>query len=239
MRPFWMYYGGKWRLAPRYPAPRYDRIVEPFAGAAGYSVRHNAPIVKLYDTDPIIVGVWRWLIKATIHEVMSLPDIGEGQTVDDYQMCPEARWFVGFWMNKGVAQPRQRPSAWLRAGVRPRSNWGAEVRARIALQLAQIRHWHVNLRHYAELPTYAATWFVDPPYQGKAGSHYTQGSGAIDYGHLAEWCSSLRGQVIVCERAGAQWLPFEPLCNAKTSRGHAREVAWTSAPPLTSPTESG
>jgi hypothetical protein len=32
LRPFWRYYGGKWRAAPRYPAPRYDTIIEPFAG---------------------------------------------------------------------------------------------------------------------------------------------------------------------------------------------------------------
>ena len=37
--PFWAYYGGKWRSAPRYPAPVHGRIIEPFAGAAGYAMR--------------------------------------------------------------------------------------------------------------------------------------------------------------------------------------------------------
>jgi len=40
LRPFWRYYGGKWRAAPRYPAPRHDLIIEPFAGAAGYAMRY-------------------------------------------------------------------------------------------------------------------------------------------------------------------------------------------------------
>jgi hypothetical protein len=34
LRPFWRYYGGKWRAAPRYPRPTHDTIIEPFAGAA-------------------------------------------------------------------------------------------------------------------------------------------------------------------------------------------------------------
>jgi len=33
LKPFWQYYGGKWRAAPHYPKPRHDTIVEPFAGA--------------------------------------------------------------------------------------------------------------------------------------------------------------------------------------------------------------
>jgi site-specific DNA-adenine methylase len=56
-----------------------------------------------------------------------------------------------------------------------------------------------------------ATWFVDPPYNNKAGSHYKCGSKDIDYNNLAEWCRSRRGQVMVCENAGATWLPFEDL----------------------------
>jgi len=40
LRPFWRYYGGKWRAAPSYPSPRCETIIEPFAGAAGYSLRY-------------------------------------------------------------------------------------------------------------------------------------------------------------------------------------------------------
>ena len=42
MRPFFGFYGGKWRDAPKhYPFPEHDTIVEPFAGSAGYSVRYS------------------------------------------------------------------------------------------------------------------------------------------------------------------------------------------------------
>ena len=40
LRPFFCYYGGKWRAAPKYPPPEHDTIVEPFAGAAGYATRY-------------------------------------------------------------------------------------------------------------------------------------------------------------------------------------------------------
>ncbi len=35
LKPFFCYFGGKWRAAPHYPTPKHAEIVEPFAGAAG------------------------------------------------------------------------------------------------------------------------------------------------------------------------------------------------------------
>lgn len=40
------------------------------------------------------------------------------------------------------------------------------------------------------------------------------------------WCKDRRGQVIVCENAGATWLPFEPLATIKATRGTSQEVSW-------------
>jgi len=60
--PFWHYFGGKWRAAPHYPAPRHRRIIEPFAGSAGYSMRHHEHDVVLVEKNPIIAEMWRYLI---------------------------------------------------------------------------------------------------------------------------------------------------------------------------------
>jgi site-specific DNA-adenine methylase len=49
LRPFFTYTGGKYRLAPRYPEPRHNLIIEPFAGSAGYSLRHPEREVLLID----------------------------------------------------------------------------------------------------------------------------------------------------------------------------------------------
>lgn len=40
LKPFFTYFGGKYRIAPRYPKPQYNTIIEPFAGSAGYSLRY-------------------------------------------------------------------------------------------------------------------------------------------------------------------------------------------------------
>jgi site-specific DNA-adenine methylase len=75
LRPFWRYYGGKWRAAPHYPAPRYDVIVEPFAGAAGYSMRYPDRHVELFDASPYVVGVWSYLIRVSPREIQAIPEV--------------------------------------------------------------------------------------------------------------------------------------------------------------------
>ena len=228
LRPFFSYYGGKWRAAPRYPSPRYGVIVEPFAGSAGYSVRHNSHRVVLCDKDPIIAGVWRYLIGAKEGEIMRLPvDV---ESVDDLDGVPqEARWLIGFWLNRGAASPRKTPSAWMRSGVKPDSFWGTAIRARVAGNLKSIRHWEVYVCDYRDCPvTGPATWFIDPPYI-KAGCHYRCGPNEIDFDQLGEWCESRVGQSIVCEAQGAKWLPFTAFEESKSMAGTSSEAIWTSA----------
>lgn len=62
LKPFFTYFGGKYRLAPKYPKPMYNTIVEPFAGSAGYSLRYPEREVILNDLDPVISGIWEYLI---------------------------------------------------------------------------------------------------------------------------------------------------------------------------------
>lgn len=230
LRPFFGYYGGKWRDAVKhYPTPTQPVIVEPFAGSAGYSLRYFNRSVILYEIDPVLCGVWDFLINVSPEEILAIPDVAMDGTVDDLDIPQEARWLVGFWMNRGTANPRKRPSKWMREGIRPGSFWGDRVRGTIASQVDAIRHWEIRQASYesiSEFPT--ATWFVDPPYQ-VAGKHYKHGSGSIDFEHLGDWCRALSGQVIVCENDGADWLPFKPLADIKTTRSGRRslEMIWT------------
>lgn len=230
LRPFFGYYGGKWRDATKlYPVPTARRIVEPFAGSAGFALRYHDREVVLYEVDPVICGVWDFLIRVSSAEIRAIPDVPLDGSVDDLKIPQEARWLVGFWMNRGTASPRKKPSKWMRDGIRPGSFWGARVRETIASQVDEIRHWRVHQGSYLEVePASQATWFVDPPYQA-AGKHYRYGSEGIDFTHLGEWCRALPGQVIVCENEGADWLPFTPLADIKTTRSGRRslEVIWT------------
>lgn len=233
LRPFFTYFGGKWRAAPHYPKPAHDTIIEPFAGAAGYALRYPDRNVILNDLDPVIAGTWDYIIRAPEAEIMALPLWDDTwATTDDLPLPQEARWLIGWWMNKGAARPCKTPSKWVRDMADPGENaWGPGVRDRIARQQARIRHWIVTNRDYSALPNMKATWLTDPPY-ADAGRAYKHGSKGLDFTALADWCLTRNGQMIVCENAGASWLPFEDFRSIKGTAGAHRsgvskEVIWT------------
>lgn len=233
LKPFFSYYGGKYRAAPKYPQPEYDTIVEPFAGSAGYSVRNYTRKIVLVDLNPDIVDTWKYLIQVTPEDVLNLPDLEEGQTVNDVDVPdPRARLLMGWWCNPASASPRKQMSKWaLKARAQSQLYWGARVRERIATQVPFIRHWSVAHGRYEDIATdLEATWFVDPPYSTPAGRHYPFDS--VDFAHLGAWCKNRRGQVIVCEQQGAEWLPFRPFMemratSGKGRKGTSKEVIWT------------
>lgn len=208
----------------------YETIVEPFAGAAGYSTRYPERQVILFDVDPVICGLWDYLIHVPESEIRSLPD--EVSHVDDVDACQEARWLIGFWLNKGATAPMKSASAWARSGIRPNSYWGPVVKERIASQVTNIRHWTIEQKSYEDIGDIEATWFVDPPYQGACGRYYRHDS--VDFPQLASWCESRRGQTIVCEQEGADWLPFSVMGQIKSNpssrgKGRSKEVIWLNA----------
>ncbi len=223
MRPFFSFYGGKWRAAPLYPAPTHDTIVEPFAGSAGYSMRHAYRNVVLVEKDERIAGIWMYLTRVSEAEIRQLPDVRDH--TDELDVCEEARNLIGFWLNRGASSPRPRPGSWMRQGTHARSFWGPVARERIASQLHRIRHWRIICGDYTAAPDVPATWFIDPPYQ-LAGRHYR--CHAVNYAHLGGWCRARPGQVIACENVGAQWLPFRPLAEVKARKGTTHEAVWLS-----------
>ena len=230
LRPFFSYYGGKWRETKRYPEPRFKTIVEPFAGSVGYSLHFSHLKVILYERDEIVARVWKYLIEdATAEQILSIPDIALDGSVDDLRgYRKEVKWLVGFWLNSATTRPCRSPSKWMRSRIRPGCFWGKRVRETIAAQLPAIRHWKIRNRSFEQCPiTKMATWFIDPPYQ-IPGKRYYHSSKEIDYRALAKWCRSRRGQVIVCEKEGAKWLNFKPLASVKTARvgRRSREAIW-------------
>lgn len=218
------YYGSKWNIARYYPRPIYTHVIEPFAGSAGYACFYEPPTVTLTDSDPIIVGVWDFLILASASEILSLPDLPNvGDCVDDYFIPQEAKWLIGFWLNRGSAQPKKTRTAYSARTDKAQLNWGPRAKDRIVSQLPKIRHWRVYQTSYEHIHPVRATWFVDPPY-GDKGRYYRHTFNGYD--RLGPWCRSLPGQVIVCEGEGATWLPFEPLGSFKSSKGRASEAVF-------------
>ena len=105
MRPMISYYGSKWRLVPKYQSPKHDIIVEAFAGGATYSLRHAHKQVILNDLDEKLAEVWRYLISAPAAEILNLPDLVPGQSVDTLDIPLGAKHLIGFWLNKGKSSP--------------------------------------------------------------------------------------------------------------------------------------
>lgn len=226
LRTFFTFYGGKWRAAPRYPEPLCKTILEPFAGSAGYSLRYPQKKIILNDLDPVVAGVWDYLIRVSESEILALPT--SVSHVDEIQCAVEAKHLIGFWLNKASATPCKQPSKWLRDGWRPNSSWGDAIKLRISSQLEYIRHWRIYNESYERMLDQYGTWFVDPPYE-KWGHRYKFHD--IDYLRLADWCHSRQGQLIACEQDGANWLPFTDLGKIKATgrrESHSKEVFYTS-----------
>lgn len=231
MKPFFSYLGSKWQLAKTYGAPRYSTVIEAFAGSAAYSVRWEPEHAILFDVNPRIVGIWKYLIGASEAEIMRLPL--EFETVDDLDISDGAKWLIGFWINRGNVEPCKTKGAWAKQyfGSGDCKVWGEQARKRIASQVHLIRGWEVVLGSYEIAPNVEATWLIDPPYQ-VAGKNYTFSD--VDYSLLAQFSMERQGQVFVCENEGANWLPFRHVKDqrgmfGKRRSGLSKEVLWTNA----------
>ena len=153
----------------------------------------------LCELDEQIAAVWRYLIGATRDDILSIPDPAGATTADlDIPKPPAGSSGSGSTEEHrdhvpGPAHGCDKASGPARSGDR--------VRNTIADQLPAIRHWQIVEGSYADLTVDPgpATWFIDPPYRD-AGKHYHHGAADIDYHHLAEWCTTRPGQVIVRSR---------------------------------------
>lgn len=221
LKPFFSYYGSKWRLASKYPAPKHSVIIEPFAGSAGYSTRYFDRNIVLCDVNEKICGVWDYLINVSEDELIKLPI--DFNHVDEISCPQEAKWLIGFWLGRARYVPGKTYSKW---NEDPHtSNWKTTGKKRCIEQVKHIRHWKVFCKSYEECENIEATWFIDPPYDNAAGKMYA--CKFNDYNNLAEWSKQRNGQVIVCENEGATWMNFKYLSDSKSCVRITGEVYWT------------
>jgi site-specific DNA-adenine methylase len=210
------YYGGKGRIARYYPKPQYPLIIEPFAGGSWYSTFNLPEKAILVDPDPIIVETWRWLIhEATVEDLKGFPDyIPKTRMI---KQTPAGKdYFYRFWGNRGSIAPKNF------AGSFNKKSWISAIS-----RLPKIKSWKIIQGTYRCLGNIEATWFIDPPYQSEGkGSLYKFSE--VNYDDLHDFCLSRRGQVIVCDREGADWMPFKPLERATKGQRNQllKEVYW-------------
>lgn len=219
------FYGSKSKLVGRYPEPEHDLIIEPFAGGASYSLQNGENRqVRLNDLNPEVYRLWRFLVDTPNDEILEMvpTEVEKGQRFegdDGLSLLLRANCNMGTFGTDGD----HRQVTWFAA-----KNWH-QVHGRLNQYLPIISNWMVTNKDYRDLENIEATWFIDPPYANDAGSRYEYDSDFVDYDELASWCRTRKGQVVVCENEGADWLPFKPLVKAHTRGGvkRAMEVIWT------------
>lgn len=221
LHPFFSYFGSKYRLAKYYPKPKYNTIIEPFAGSAGYSLFYPERDVLLYETYQPIVELWDYLINVDENKLLSLPvgPFDKKYPINKESLTSPEKTLLGFWLTESQTSPSRYPLSKSRGG-----NWTIRKKQILSLQLPYIRHWKVEQNSFEQIPNIEATWFIDPPYQ-KAGKRYIHNQ--IDYSFLGEWCRTRFGQVIVCEQEGADWLDFSQKIDGRNASNRSyKEVYW-------------
>jgi site-specific DNA-adenine methylase len=215
------YYGRKEKIYKYYSKPVHDTIIEPFAGSAVYSLKNYKKNVIILDKDERIINIWNYLKGATSEDILSLPLVISGQSLNDKQfdnLSNVQKDLISFFTNPSSAQPKR--------SVGKFNIWHEKNRIRLSEDVNKIKHWEIILGDYQDIPNQTATWFIDPPYQGNGGQYYKHGNKNMDYDKLSEWVRSREGQVIVCENIQANWLPFRPLKQLQGQRHKIVEVVW-------------
>jgi site-specific DNA-adenine methylase len=214
------YYGSKSKIVKWYPVPKYDKIIEPFAGSARYSLRFWQKDILLVDKYTVIVNIWKYLIQATENDILSLPKLQKKESIKSHTYLSQVEQdFLGFLVCGGVESPRFTVASF--DGV----NVEKDLK-RIAKLLFKIRHWKIIEGDYKDIENNDATWFIDPPYQF-GGEYYKESNKNLNFKELAEWCKSRNGQIIVCENTKADWMPFKPITKMSGTIHKTTEAIWS------------
>jgi site-specific DNA-adenine methylase len=217
------YYGSKSKIVDYYPKPRYNRIIEPFAGSARYSLKYWDNDVTICDKNSDVIDVWKWLQTCSPNDILGLPKLYKGMDIRFLNITDIERKFLSYFTASG------RPSN-IVTKFMDHDNHNQNRYKRIADRLFCIRHWEILRCSYEDLQNTEATWFIDPPYQ-YGGEHYKESAKNIDFKSLSKWCLSRRGQTIVCENTKANWLPFRPMVEIQGAcQTHTTEAIWSNLP---------
>lgn len=233
--PLFKWFGSKWLSSKKLPAPLHDQIVEPFAGGAGYSLRHAEHQVLICERDPHIYTLWCWLTRgATEALIREIPlGVPEGTDIRTLGLQEGQQLLLKSWQRTNNVGSCWTISPW---GNKP-GQWTANTRARVASEFGAVAHWQVRDDGLLALQEpQEACWFIDPPYL----YNYAYRQPPLDYTALATLIRNQLGQRIVCEavdpKTGAvpDWLPFREFGSRVTSRRkaennhHSKELLWTS-----------
>ena len=108
--PLFKWFGSKWLSSRLYPPPEHDDIFEPFAGSAGYSLRHHEKKIHIWESNDQLLELWRWIIEiaAMTYDQPFRPGGPEGERETVFA-C--GRQFVGQQIVKQMRLVAENPKA--------------------------------------------------------------------------------------------------------------------------------
>jgi len=216
--PLFKWFGSKWLSSRLYPPPEHDIVFEPYAGSAGYSLRHHEKRIVLWESDRNVFALWRWLIsEAQSSDVLEIPlGLKTGTDIRELGLTIGQQLLLKHWQRTNNVGECWTTSSW---GTKP-GQWTANTRARVAEQLHAVKHWKLGRIRWDKPGTY----FIDPPYL----YNYRYGFDSKSFNHATLAANVAKiprpSQIIVCEAACPKtgqvptYLPFEPFGERITSR---------------------
>ncbi len=231
IRPLFKWFGSKWSAAKHYPKPLEDLpVFEPFAGSAGYALNHHEHDVTIWDIDPNITILWKWIIQdSTSDLVKEIPvDLEVGTDIRELGLTTGQQYLLKHWQRTNNKGNCWTISPW---GNKP-GQWTENTRARVAEEIHAVKHWKYEPVSWNQPGTY----FVDPPYI----FNYKYGYPDFDYKKLVENIAGLpkNTRVIACEARDPKtgeiptYLPFYESHSQVTSRRketqshHSKELVY-------------
>lgn len=219
--PLFKCFGSKWMSSRHYPPPVDGRIVEPFAGSAGYSLRYAPAVERVVVSEHgDLYDLWSWLIdEATEADVRDIPlGLTPGTDILEVGLTRGQSLLLKNWQRTNNVGDCWTVSPW---GNKP-GQWTANTRARVAEEIALLKgKWAVSANPWIYI---GGTFFIDPPYQYNYGYRCPR----LHYDALGWRVRKLEARLViaceaVCPKTGRlpDYLPFEPSHLQVTSRRKA------------------
>ena len=236
--PLFKWFGSKWQSAKRYPEPMHETIVELFAGSAGYSLNYCDRNVVLWENDPNLKALWKWLINsATDRDILEIPlNVPIGTDIRTIGLNKGQELLLKHWQRTNNVGDCWTISPW---GNLP-GQWTENTRSRVSSEVYAVRHW--KFLNPASRTDWPSTWFIDPPYLYNY--RYRKSSSGFNFDSLASFVQTIhsRSLIIVCEAVCKKtgripdYLPFSRSHKSVTSRRkagqshHSDEIVYVKYP---------
>jgi hypothetical protein len=197
------YYGTKRSIIELYPIPIHNKIIEPFAGSATYSLKYYEKEVELYDINKTIYDIWNYLIyEANPDRILEYPlvELGESINTDKFKhMTNVEKDLLGFFIRSGSTRPSRTVSR-----HKNYNKWNERTRKELSENVKKVKHWKIyNMDYNDIIINNKNTYFIDPPYEVGGEYYYNK---KINYSNLKDWIYNRKGQIIICENNNSKWI---------------------------------